>query len=210
MQEETDLDARDIQGCARGQDWRRRLFFHAFRDAIDLGVSVVAAGRSVNHAAKEHRQEHEVVVLNPDHGARLELRLDSLGELEVGLAVGEPILLVEVHLTRVVMEKRPKDGVGETVVVTVGDIIIQVDGLAAVLFHEPLVDIGAILDWDEEPGPADPGEVEGLLEAAQCRDEAAGGHLEVVLALGILVDGDGEAVRDDDEVTAEHFGFGLG
>ena len=82
----------------------------------------------------------------------------------------------------------------------VGDVVCEVDGLARVLVLEPLVDERAVLERDEKAGPADPGEGEGLFAAAEGGDEAARGHLEVVLAVRILGDGDGEAVGDDDEV----------
>jgi len=42
---------------------------------------------SVNQAAQEHRKEHQVVVLDPDHGARLDLLTDGFGKLHVCLAI---------------------------------------------------------------------------------------------------------------------------
>ena len=82
----------------------------------------------------------------------------------------------------------------------VGDVVCEVDGLAGVLVLEPLVDDWPVLERDEKARPPNPGEGEGLFAAAEGGDEAARGHLEVVLAVRILGDGDGEAVGYDDEV----------
>jgi len=106
-----------------------------------------------------------MVILDPDHVSRANLRLDRLSELEVRLAVCEPVVLVKAHFAWVVMEQGPQNGVGEAVVVPVGKVIVEVDGLAVVLFHETLVDDGSVLDGDEEAWPADPGERHGLLAA---------------------------------------------
>lgn len=83
---------------------------------------------------------------------------------------------------------------------TICDVVVEVDGLAGVLVHEASVDDGTILWGDEEAWPADPGERHGFLGAGEGGDEPAGGHFEVVFALGIFGDGDGETVGDDDEV----------
>lgn len=99
------------------------------------------------------------------------------------------------------MEEGPEDRVGKAVVVAVCDVVVEVDSLAGVLIHEAAVDEGSVLGGDEEARPADPGEGHGFFAAGEGGDEPAGGHLEVVLALGILVDGDGETVGDDDEVA---------
>ena len=79
-------------------------------------------------------------------------------------------------------------------------VVCEVDGLARVLIQEPLVDEGAILGGDEKASPSNPGEGEGLFAAAEGGDETARGHFEVVVAVCILRDGDGEAIGYDDEV----------
>ena len=68
--------------------------------------------------------------MHPHHAAGRKLLNDGLGEREVSLAVGEPVLLVKVHLARVIVEEWPEDGVGEAVVVAVGDVVVEVDRLA--------------------------------------------------------------------------------
>lgn len=83
---------------------------------------------------------------------------------------------------------------------TICDVVVEVDGLAGVLVHEAFIDDGTILWGDEEAGPADPGERHGFLGAGEGGDESTGGHFEVVFALGIFGDGDGETVGDDDEM----------
>jgi hypothetical protein len=81
-----------------------------------------------------------MVVLNPDHSARGDLLANDLGKAEVGLSVSEPILLVKIHFAGVVVEQRPEDGVGEAVIVAIGNVIVEVDGLAGIFLHETLVD----------------------------------------------------------------------
>lgn len=135
-----------------------------------------------------------MVVLNPDHGARGELGHDGLCERHVRLAVGKPVLVLEVHLSGVVVEERPENRVREAVVVTVRDIVVQVDGLARVLLLQTAVDDRSVLGRNEEAWPANPREGHGLFATRKRRDETAGRHLEVVLARGILVDGNGETV----------------
>ena len=124
---------------------------------IDVGSGV---GGAVDDAAEEHREEHEVVVLHPDHAILAELGADSLCKFEVNVTVGKPVCLVKVHLAGVVVEEGPEDRVGETVVVLVGDVVCEIDGLARVLVHQPLVDEWPILGRDVKAGPSDPGEGE--------------------------------------------------
>lgn len=198
VQEEANLDIRDVLLYDGGLE--RLVLLDVADDASDLRL-VLAVRLLVDEAAKKHRQKHEVVVLDPDHVARLELGTDGLGEAEVGLAVGVPVCLLEVHLAGVVVEERPENGVGEAVVVAVCELVVEIDCLAGVLLHEPAVDDLAVLLWDVEARPADPGEVELLLAARERRDEAARAHLEVVLARGILGDRDGQTIRNDDQAT---------
>jgi len=56
------------------------------------------------------------------------------------------------------MEQGPKDRVGEAVVVAIRDVVVEVDGLAGVLLHEPLVDMSSVLGVDVETWPSDPSE----------------------------------------------------
>lgn len=194
MEEEADLDVLDA-----GRD--DLVLLHAVEDLGNFsGGGRANGGGALVEGAQKHGEEHEVVVLHPDHTARLELLHDRLRKRKVGLPIREPILLVEIHLAGVVVEEGPQDGVGEAVVVAVGDVVVEVDGLAGVLVAEAGVDERAVFGGDEEAGPADPGEGHALFAAGEGGDEAAGGHLEVVLARGVLGDGDGEAVGDDDEV----------
>jgi hypothetical protein len=219
VQEKADLDAGERLALRR----RGHVALDALGDAPELGfgggvraLSVFRVSTSelrrrsestgllrpagVDQPAEEHGEEHEVVVLDPDHAAGLDDLLDGEGELEVRLAVREPVRLVKVHLAGVVVEEGPEDRVGEAVVVAVGDVVVEVDGLARVLLLEALVDDRPVLGRDVEAGPADPGEGHGLFAAREGRDEPAGGHLEVVRAGRILGDGDRQPVGDDDEV----------
>jgi len=99
-----------------------------------------------------------------------------------------------------VMEEGPEDGVGKAVIVSVGDVVVEVYCLARVLLHEALVNYGPVLGRDIEPRPADPSETHGLFRAGKGGDEAARGHLEVVFTMNILCDCNWETVGDHDEM----------
>jgi hypothetical protein len=50
------------------------------------------------------------------------------------------------------------------------DVVIEIDGLAGIFFHQPLVYERPVFGGNEETRPADPGEIEGLLESREGRD----------------------------------------
>ena len=164
--------------------------------------------RAGDETAQEHREQHEVVVLHPHHRVFVNLVADSLSEAHVGYAVGEPVFLVEIHLTGMVVEQRPEDGVREAVIVTVCDVVIEVYCLTRVLFLKTLVDYGPFLRGDVETRPADPRETHRLFRSGEGRDEATRGHFEVVFTLSILCDGNRKTIGDDDEVFWGGFGVG--
>lgn len=58
------------------------------------------------------------------------------------------------------MEEGPQDGIGEAIVMAVGDVVFEVDGLAGILLHEALVYKWAVLRRDEEARPSDPSKAE--------------------------------------------------
>lgn len=72
---------------------------------------------SVDFGTKQFRQEHEVVVVDPDHVVVGYDGGNFVGKEAVSLVVGHPGVFVKVDLARVVVEKRPENGVGEAVVV---------------------------------------------------------------------------------------------
>lgn len=100
------------------------------------------------------------------------------------------------------MEEGPEDGIRETVIVAIGYVIVKIDGLAGVLFHEAFVDDGAVFRRDEEARPTYPREVKGFLETRQGGDEPSRGHFEMVLARCIFVNGDRETIGDYNEMAA--------
>jgi len=168
---------------------------------LDLTEShLIEPSRTVQQGPEHDGQQHEVVILHPNHRPRLNVRQNNFGELEVGFPVRPPVLLFKVHFAGVVMEQGPKDRVGETVVVAIRDIVVEVDGLAGVLFHELLVDIRSIFGVDVETRPPDPSEGHRLFATRQGGHEATRGHLEVEFALCILGYGDWETVGDHDEM----------
>ena len=197
MQEEANLDAPHRFASVDGVLFR----LDAVSDIRELvGREFVRELRTSDEAAKQHWEEHEVVVLDPNHGVLADLLSDDLGEAHVGDAVGKPVLLVEIHFARVVMEEGPEYGIRKAVVVAVGDVVIEVYCLTRVLLHETLVDYRPVLGRDIETRPTDPSEAHRLLRAGKGGDESAGGHFEVIFALGILCDGDWKSVGDDDEM----------
>lgn len=140
-----------------------------------------------------------MVILHPDHVATADLGTHRFRELEVCFPVCEPILFVKVHFAGVVVEQWPEDGVRETVVVPVCEVVVEIDSLTGVLFHETLVDDWSVLDGDVEAWPTYPSERHGLFAAGERGDETARGHLEVVLALCIFRDRDRQPVGYNDE-----------
>ena len=83
-------------------------------EAADFELGVDVSGRfggGGDDATEEHREEHKVIVLHPDHAVLPKLGADGLCKFEVDLTVGEPVRLVKVHFTWVVMEEGPQDGV---------------------------------------------------------------------------------------------------
>jgi hypothetical protein len=61
-----------------------------------------------------------MIILHPDHIAFAHKTIDHLCKPHIRLSISQPIRLVKVHLSRVVVEQGPEDRVGETVVVFVG------------------------------------------------------------------------------------------
>ena len=168
VQEETNFHSRDGSVFCWGTD----VAFHAFCDPAELAIRETTTKLStvLNEIAKEHGEEHEMIVLHPDHVATADLRTNDLGELEICLAIREPILFVKVHFAGVVMEERPEDGIGESVVMAVSDVIVKVHRLTRVFLLQSFVNDGAIFGRNEEAWPTDPGEVERLFEAGEGRD----------------------------------------
>ena len=109
VEEEADLDIGEvILWCGRVRVGDVALEVADFMLGIDVSGWV---GGAVDDTTEEHGEEHEVVVLDPNHAILPDLGADCLGKFEVDLTVGEPVGLVKVHFARVVVEERPEDGV---------------------------------------------------------------------------------------------------
>jgi hypothetical protein len=103
--------------------------------------------------------------------------------------------LVEIHLSRVIVEQRPENGVTETIVVSVGEVVGKVDGIALVFIQQGGVDLFSIFSGDLNvrrqqwsgsrssssahilTGPSYPRERHGLLASRQGGDETTRRHL---------------------------------
>lgn len=77
-------------------------------EEADLDV-VNASILGGNLLAKHLRQEHEVIVVNPDEVIVLDVLGDLLCKLAVGVLVGSPVGLVKGDVGRVVMKDSPQD-----------------------------------------------------------------------------------------------------
>src|SRR5712671_2120881 len=78
--------------------------------------------RAGDKTAKEHGEQHQVVILHPHHRILANLLANNLSKTHVGNAVCEPVFLVKIHFTGMVMEERPEDGIRKAVIVTVCDV----------------------------------------------------------------------------------------
>lgn len=135
-----------------------------------------------------------MIVLHPDHVSTTELCPNHLRKFEICLSVRQPVLFIKVHFSGMVMEQRPQNGIRETIVMTVGHVVIEVDSLAGVFLHKSAVNDRPVFDWDVEARPSDPSEGHGFLAAGKSGYETARRHLEVVLAIAVFIDGDGKTV----------------
>lgn len=118
MEEKTDLDVVDAQRAGIGLPVTlghlSLVLARARLDALDdpaelllrFASDAVATDRALrscrlagDEPSEEHGKEHEVIVLDPNHVALLDLRENDLSERKVDRSVGEPVRLVEVHLS---------------------------------------------------------------------------------------------------------------
>jgi hypothetical protein len=165
MQEEANLNPRYTGTATVGSD----ITLYPLCNLRELLMTTILA--TIYQATEEHWQEHEVIVLDPNHGIGGYLLANDFCKAHVGLTIRKPIRLVKIHFTRVIMEQGPEDGVREAIVVAIGDVIVEVDGLTRILLPETLVDEGSVFGRNEEARPADPSKVEIFLEAREGRDE---------------------------------------
>ena len=197
MEKEADLHALDRLTAIEREIFR----FYILSDIRKLvGCKFPGELRAGDETAKEHGEQHKVVILHPHHGILANLMANHFSKAQVGNAICEPVFLVEIHFTGMVMEERPEDGVRKAVIVTVCDIVVEVYCLTRVLLQKALVDYGSVLWGDVETRPADPSETHRLFCSGEGRDEAARRHFEVVFTLIILGDGNRKTVGDHDEM----------
>lgn len=109
-------------------------------------------------------QQHQVVVVDPYQVVVLHGLEDDLGEGPVGLVVSQPGVLIEIDLTRVVVEQRPQDRVTEPVVVQVCDLVAQKHRHSVELLEQVLLDLLFLIVRDLQTGPPIPLERSGLLQ----------------------------------------------
>ena len=105
MKEKAHLNAGS--GGVSGRKGRK---INPFRDLFEfvLGKGAHFTG-TIYYAAKQHWEKHEMIILYPDHGSWADLLTDYLRKLHIRLTICLPILLVEIHLSGMVMEQRPQD-----------------------------------------------------------------------------------------------------
>jgi len=88
----------------------------------------------------------------------------------------------------------------------VGKVIVKHDRDRIVFLLQPALQCGDLILRDLKTWPAVPLKGSRLGQAAQAADQAARGHREVVFAIIGALDGDGEAVGDEEEL-ALHLDF---
>ncbi len=164
------------------------------------------ATREVTPRARElGRDAHEVVVVDPHEVVRPGRAGDALRELAVDRLVGRPVRRIEVAHREEVVEERPDDLVREAGVEAVPLLRRERDRDQVVAepparVREERRRVGQLLL--RGPGPADPAAAAVPEDRPQRRDEAAAAGLDLPLPRSVARDGEGKAVRDDDEVHA--------
>ena len=104
MEEKANLDALNRFASLEGVTLR----LDAVSDNRELvRCKFVGELRAGDEATQEHGEQHEMVVLYPYHGIFANLLANGLSEAHVGHAVREPILLIEIHFSWMIVEKGP-------------------------------------------------------------------------------------------------------
>lgn len=91
----------------------------------------------------------------------------------------------------------------ESVVVAIRKLVIDEDGMSAVLVLEALPHAVDLVLRDLEAGPAIPLEAGGLAQAAQASDKATRRHGKAVAAILGALDGDGQAVGEEQQAARD-------
>lgn len=91
---------------------------------------------------------------------------------------------------------------GEAIVVLVGEVVVDKDRVRIALLLEPVLHVVDLCLWDLQTGPAVPLICHCLGQTAEACYQATGGHGEVVLAIVGALDGEGQAVGDDEQAAA--------
>lgn len=77
------------------------------QEETNLDVVLAVANLLTQHL----REQHEMVIVDPNQISILDFLSDGFGEKPVGFLVGFPGRLVEGDFTGVVVEQRPEDGI---------------------------------------------------------------------------------------------------
>ena len=158
--------------------------------------------RRIGHLVAQHLgQEHELVVLHPDHIARPRDLEHRVAETLVGLDVRLPHRQLELDVLDEVVEQRPKRAVRKAVVVAAYDVFGQEDRHALMLLaqrRDYLLLLPIAHTCRGKVCPPDPQALVGIVVGSQARRHAADTALEDQFAFALL-DGDGKPVRDEDK-----------
>lgn len=125
--------------------------------------------------AEHGREQHQMVIMDPNEVVVLNVGRDSLGEETVRFGVGVPGRLVKRDFTGMVVEEGPHDGIykvvmlasgssvslnlvptGKSIVVTVGQVVIEHDGNRVVLLLQSGLQTTNLLVRHFKAGPAIP------------------------------------------------------
>ena len=142
-------------------------------------------GRIRQRLAQHRRQQHEVVVLDPQRVARARFCQCYLAESFVHAPVCLPFFLVEAGELGEPVEQRPDGRVGEALVVGFGVAVVQ-EHRAAIALVERRGQSGALV-------------AVLLVQRAQARGQAAHAALELEAAFAVVLEAVGQPVRHDDQ-----------
>ena len=157
-------------------------------------------GRIRQRLAQHRRQQHEVVVLDPQRVAGARFGQHCLAEPFVHAPVGLPFFFVEACELGEPVEQRPDGRVGEALVVGFGVAVVQ-EHRAAIALVERRGQPGALVVVHARirVGPTDPEVAVLLVQGAQARGQAAHAALELEAAFAVVFETVGQPVRHDDQ-----------
>ena len=155
---------------------------------------------------EQARDEHQLVVVDPDEVAGLGALEDGRREPLVRIAIGMPGFAIEADEGRESVQERPDRVVAVTLIEGARDLGREIDRHEAVLLlpgPEQLVPARCVARW-RIAGPADPQPLGPFHDRREGGNEAAAAQVRVPLGSG-TARGQGQAIGDDEEAVGHGF-----